>query len=183
MMVGHVTWEGRVPQPDPSQQLPIALSLDLGHGMVRYPVQDTDAGGFFTVSLGILPDGIYTWRVKGPSDLPFGNTTPGFLAAAGTFELTGSNLQTFKLSNPQTAPSNQPIVNVEMGTMRAGDANNDNTVDVIDVNMLRGSFGRPLGTPGYDPRADFDGDGMVDMLDYNVMRSNFGMSGVPPIGP
>ncbi len=168
VLVGHVTWQGRPAQPNSLQQLPITLTVKSGMTEVDYPQQTTDSSGQFSVSLDGLPDGLYQWRVKGPSGGPGGNTTPGFLANSGTFT---------KTSGPPY------VVNVEMGLMKAGDCNNDNVVNVQDVGILRNSFGKSQGDPGYDSRADLDGNNMVNTLDYNILRANFGTGGAPPIRP
>jgi hypothetical protein len=70
-----------------------------------------------------------------------------------------------------------------MGLMLAADANNDNVVNITDFNILRGTFGKSQGDPGYDDRADFTGDLTVSIADFNLVRSNFGVSGAPPLGP
>src|SRR5207248_649254 len=135
LLVGHVTWQGR-PGPDPNRNiLPITLTLKLGTTEVNYPVQNTDTAGFFTVTLNGLSNGTYTWRVKDAK----------YLASSGTVALSGA---------PQT--------NVEMGQQRAGDSNNDNRVNSTDFNMLKLSFGKTVGDPGYDDRADLNGDTTVN---------------------
>ncbi len=153
---GHGTWEGRQPQPDPSQMLPISLTLRLTTGgpYIDYPLQTTDASGQFTVSVAGLPNGTYNWRAKGPQ----------FLANAGTITLTGN-----------------PVTNLEAGLLRTGDANGDNIVNVSDFNVLRDSFGTICGGAGYDGRADFTGDCSVNIQDFNLMKRNFGFSGAAPL--
>src|SRR5438445_387236 len=59
VLVGHVTWQSRGAQPDARQQFPISLTLKLGTTEINYPVQTTDASGFFTVSVGGLANGTY----------------------------------------------------------------------------------------------------------------------------
>jgi hypothetical protein len=114
ILVGHVTWQGAPAQPNARQQQPITLTLKLGGTEVNYPAQNTDSSGFFTVTVGSLPNGNYNWRVKGPR----------FLANVGEVALSGS---------AQT--------NAEFGLMRAGDANDNNIVNALDFNMLRTAFG------------------------------------------
>src|SRR5205823_15070810 len=140
-------------QPNALQQLPITLTLKSGGSEVNYATLNTDASGFFTVSVAGLANGAYSWRVKGPK----------YLANGGTVTLTGA-----------------ARVNVEMGLMKAGDANNDNVINSSDFSILRGTFGRTLGDPGYDGRADFNGDNVVNSSDFNQLRSNFGQGGAPP---
>ncbi len=153
-LAGHVTWQGRPAQPNPLQQLPITLTLKLGTMEVNYSTQATSANGFFTVPVHTLPNGTYDWRVKGPK----------FLSNSGTVQLTGS-----------------PMTSVEMGTMRTGDCNNDNMVNVADFNILKVTFGKGVGDPGYDDRADFNGDQAVNVADFNMLKVTFGQGGTPPI--
>src|SRR5205085_8465918 len=151
ILVGHVTWQGRPAQPNALQQLPVTLTLKSGTTEVNYPSQNTDANGNFTVTTG-LPNGSYSYRVKDPK----------YLANSGSLTLaSGTN-------------------NQEMGLMRAGDCNDDNVITVSDFNILKNTFGKQNGDPGYDDRADFTGDQVVSVLDFNLMRLNFGTSGAPP---
>jgi hypothetical protein len=154
ILVGHVTWQGRPAQPNTLQRVPITLTLKAGTTEVNYPSQNTDSSGFFTTSLGNLPNGTYSWRVKDPK----------YLANVGNVALTGSP------------------TNAEMGLMRAGDANNDNLVSVLDFNILKSTFGKSVGQTGYDDRADFTGDQVITILDFNSLKGNFGLGGSPPTG-
>src|SRR4051794_3314127 len=149
---GHVTWEGRPSQPNLLQQLPISLTLRLTTGGPYYDYigMTTDGNGHFTVPLPGLPNGTYNWRVKNPQ----------FLANAGTLTLSGA-----------------PVTPVEMGLMLAGDTNGDNVVGVVDFALLKGSFGRACGSPGFDPSADFTGDCSVNVVDFALLRSHFGHGG------
>src|SRR5205085_5439971 len=118
--------------------------------------QNTDSSGFFPVSVGSLSNGTYNWRVKDPK----------YLANVGTVTLAGA---------AQT--------NAEMGLMKAGDCDNNNVVSVLDFNILKNTFGKSQGDPGYDDRADFSGDLAVNVSDFNALKGNFGVSGGPPVGP
>jgi hypothetical protein len=153
--VGHVIWQGRPPQPDPLQQLPITLTLKQGTTEVNYTSQTTSASGYFTVPVGGLPLGTYTWRIKGPK----------YLANAGTVQLQAGTTQ------------------VEMGGLKVGDATNDNVVNVADFTIMKVSFGKSLGDPSYDDRADFTGDARVNISDFNLLKINFGASGAAPARP
>jgi hypothetical protein len=153
---GHVTWQGRPAQPHALQQMPITLTLRSSTIEVNYPAQNTDASGFFTVPVSTMPSGAYNWRVKGPK----------FLANAGTVTLSG-------------AASTQQ----EMGLLRTGDADGDNRVTATDFIILKNTFGKGQGDPGYDDRADFNGDQVVTSGDFTLLKATFGMGGAPPIGP
>lgn len=108
----------------------------------------TDGSGVFTHTVG-LPNGSYNWYFKAPRSL----------ANSGTLVLAGGTLQT------------------ELGLMRAGDADNNNVANTSDFNILRGTFGKALGDPGYDGRADFTADQVVNAGDFNLLRGNFGVAG------
>ncbi len=155
-LIGHVVWQDHPPQPDPLQQLPVTLTLKLGATEINYPAQDTDASGFFTTTLGGVAEGTYNWRVNGPR----------FLAHSGVVTLVRS-----------------ATVSVEMGQMRVGDADDDNTISVSDFNILKQTFGKSFREPGYDDRADFTGDQRVNIADFNPLKLNFGTSGAPPVNP
>jgi len=138
------------------QQLPVTLTLKLGATEIDYPTQTTDAGGYFTVTVSSLAPGTYQWRAKGPR----------WLANAGIVTLAGA-----------------PTTQVEMGVMRSGDMNSDNTVDTADFNIFRPAFDRGCGQPGYDDRADYNADCAVLAYDWYALKLNFGQSGAPPLSP
>ena len=155
-LVGHVTWQGRPAQPDPLQQLPVSITLKSGATEINFANVTTDASGFFTVSVAGLPDGTYAWRAKGPR----------YLAASGSINLQGAQ-----------------ITQQEMGVMRAGDANNDNRVNIADFGIVKNSFGTSAGQSGYDDRADFTGDQVINANDFNMVKNNFGQAGSGPLSP
>jgi len=138
--------------------VPITLSLRLASGGPdnEYTGMTTDPSGFFTATVTGLPSGLYKWRVKDPKYLANGSTLS--LPGAGT-------------------------TNTEMGLMLAGDCNDDNVVNSVDFAILKGTFGKSVGQPGYDDRADFTGDQVVNATDFSLLRANFGTAGAPAIGP
>ena len=50
-----------------------------------------------------------------------------------------------------------------------GDVDGDNKVDCTDLGIVRGSFGKRVGDPGFDPRADVNNDGLVNILDLAIV--------------
>jgi parallel beta-helix repeat protein len=153
VFTGHVTWQGRPAQPNALQALPITLTLIKGASTYTFPGLTTDASGNFSVNVDNLPDGTYTWRVKGPQ----------YLSTSGSVVLSHALLTT-----------------VEMGLQPAGDANNDNLVDVSDFGILYASFGCSAPSPCFDARADFTGDTLVDITDFGLLAGNFGRLGDQP---
>jgi hypothetical protein len=147
LLIGHVTWQG-ITQPDARNTgITATLTLCVG-GAPQNQSVTTDAAGVFTVTTS-LPAGSYNYRIKGIK----------WLASAGILSLATGDTW------------------AEFGTMRAGDANNDDAVTVLDFNVLRGTFAMSQGYPGYDGRADFNRDNMVNVLDFNLWKVNFGTSG------
>jgi len=108
----------------------------------------TDASGYFTATTG-LPDGSYNWKLKGQLNL----------AGSGTLTLAGNTSS------------------MEMGTQRAGDATGDNLVSAQDFTILKNSFGKSVGQPGYDGRSDFNRDSLVSSTDFSLLKGNFGQGG------
>jgi hypothetical protein len=156
VLVGHVTWQGRPAQPNAFQQSPITLTLKSGATEVNYPVQNTDASGFFTVSVAGVSNGTYNWRAKGPK----------FLANSGSVGLAGATRTSF-----------------EAGFMYSGDCDNNNIVGSPDFVIIKPSMGRGQGDPGYDDRADLNGDHIVGTVDFTLLKSNMGTGGAPPAAP
>jgi hypothetical protein len=136
--------------------MPITLTLKQGGHEVNFPNQATDASGFFTAPVGNLPLGTYAWRVKGPQ----------YLANSGSVSLDGAS-----------------FTHADMGLMLTGDASDDNVVDVSDFSILKATFGKGAGDPGYDARADFNCDQLVEIGDFNLLKINFGKMGAPPVAP
>ena len=56
-------------------------------------------------------------------------------------------------------------------------------VSGIDFNILKVTYGKGIGDPNYDDRADFSGDQIVNIVDFNQLKVSFGTAGAPPIGP
>ncbi|MCS6775912.1 MAG: dockerin type I domain-containing protein [Chloroherpetonaceae bacterium] len=68
-------------------------------------------------------------------------------------------------------------------TLLAGDANDDNVVDVLDLDLLISSFDATEGDTNWNSgAADFNRDGAVDVLDLDLLIQNFDRSGDGFIG-
>jgi large repetitive protein len=68
---------------------------------------------------------------------------------------------------------------VDFGTLREGDANDDNCVTLPDFSVLVTTFAKCTGDAGFDARADFNGDGCVTLVDFSLLVTNFGQCGGP----
>ncbi len=94
-------------------------------------------------------------------------------SAGGEWRVAAKERRT--LSAVRTGTPGGAVVN--FGALRAGDANNDDQVTILDFSVLATTFGKAAGTVGYDDRADFNGDGQVTIVDFSLLASNFGAQG------
>jgi hypothetical protein len=95
----------------------------------------------------------------------------------GTYDLTakGSKWLRKKATNVAvTAGGNAPR---DFLNLKGGDANNTNSVNIQDLNILKASYGKSQGNPGYDARADFNKTNSVNIQDLNILKGNYGQSG------
>jgi len=69
------------------------------------------------------------------------------------------------------------IIALTLPTLREGDANNDNVVNISDFSLLAASFGTAMGGGSYNPNADFNDDGAVNITDFSLLAASFGQVG------
>jgi hypothetical protein len=74
--------------------------------------------------------------------------------------------------------SNGDVENVT-AFLPAGDANDDNSVDVLDLDLLIQAFDTFPGDPAWNENADFNCDERVDVLDLDILLRNFDIQGDP----
>jgi hypothetical protein len=132
----------------------VTVNLDNGSGGVNY-TPTLDASGRFTITG--LAAGTYSIWVKHSNHLA--NRADGVAISPG------------------------PATQVNLGTLRAGDVNNDNAVTGIDFSALSASYGKGIGDAGYDARADFNFDGAVTGADFSALTSNYLQTGLSLAGP
>ena len=75
---------------------------------------------------------------------------------------------------PSGGASTDPM---DFGTLREGDADNDNVVVSTDFFILRGTYNKALGDPGYDERADFSENDAVTSSDFFLLRAQYNQAG------
>ena len=56
----------------------------------------------------------------------------------------------------------------------SGDVNGDCKVNIIDLVIVAGNFGKKAGDPGFNPLADVNGDGKVNVADFSIVGGSFG---------
>ncbi len=144
-----VTLEGRAAPPNSQWITDVRISLTPTGEItpVYTSTLTTDMNGQFNLS-GIIP-GAYTARIKNRHTLQ--NILPVTLQAGNNF--------------------------VDFGTLREGDANDDNFVGLVDFSILASTFNRCQGMVGYDNRPDFNQDHCVVLTDFSMLAKNFGAAG------
>src|SRR5262249_53210874 len=65
-------------------------------------------------------------------------------------------------------------------SLRNGDVNGDNKVNISDLGILADSFNKSKGQAGYNPDADLNGDTKVSILDLGILADNFNKTGDAP---
>lgn len=144
---GVVTLEGRPAPPHPDWRVPLRVVVQQGGMSSLSAAPSTDENGRFRVE-GISP-GSYDILVKHAKTLQ---------AKRSVVLVAGPNA-------------------VDFGALPAGDANDDNLVNIIDFSILRTTFGLTAGQPGFDSRADFNDNQIVNLLDFSLLRPNFSKLG------
>lgn len=64
--------------------------------------------------------------------------------------------------------------------LKAGDADDNNLVALLDFSILANTFNLAVGNPDYDDRADFDGNQIISAVDFSLLSSNFNQQGDLP---
>lgn len=80
------------------------------------------------------------------------------------------------LAKKQALNINAATLTLNTGLL-AGDANNDNSVDVLDLDLLIQAFDSASGDVNWNEGADFNCDDSVDVLDLDLLIRNFDSSG------
>ncbi len=157
VLSGTVQMQGRGAAPAPAWVAPLAVRLFLpGDDLPAYQFDTTtDASGSFVVP---------------------GATTPGVWASS--YNVKVKNPQMLQVVSNGLPFSDTEATVQDFGLLKGGDANNDNRVSLTDLSILASTYGKALGDPGYDGRADFSADGRVSLTDLSIMSSNYGAAGI-----
>ena len=115
------------------------------------------------------------------------DTTNGFVNFAGNLTVTtkavsGSHkvyVRTGHWLQKASASfvANGASVTLPTVTLPNGDANGDNSIDLLDYFALSDSYNLSTGDAGFDANADFNEDGSVDLLDYFILSDNYNLAG------
>ncbi len=89
----------------------------------------------------------------------------------GTYDITASSTHT--LTNLKTNVSVTSPGSVDMSTLREGNADNDNNIDMFDYNHLTRVWLTQQGEDNFDGNADLDRNGIVNILDLYLLCANW----------
>jgi Dockerin type I domain len=154
-LVVSMTFQGRSEVPGKMPQLLVRYILRLGDGSPLEGKNTTDSFGHLSIDVSGLPKGTYDLWVKNSQ----------YLANAGQVGLDGS--QTIK---------------TDAGMLHAGDADDNNVVNIQDFALVRANFGKDIKDPTFNSNADLNGDDVVNILDFSLYRANQGFAGAPKPG-
>ncbi|MCW5943807.1 MAG: hypothetical protein KIS66_16365 [Fimbriimonadaceae bacterium] len=136
---------------------------------------------------GPLANKTVTVEVRNAGTTTVRESTLAALDGSGTFSvatsLTGTYDVAVKASHWLRKKVASVILNEANGasglafSLRNGDVNGDNTVNIADFIALRSAFGTSPGGVGWNPGADLNEDGSVNIADFVVLRANLGQSG------
>jgi hypothetical protein len=121
-----------------------------------------------------------------PSDNSGDKTVLTSLSGTGAFTLTGLPAKNYQVkvktgnTLSRVASANATSGNISgltIAPLKGGDANNDNSVDVLDLDRLIQAFDTDATSLNWNPGADFDCSGGVDVLDLDVLIRNFDQTG------
>ena len=106
-------------------------------------------------------------------------------AASNAITAAGLTVGTITLQNSASVPAGNVISenpaagsNVAAGSAvnlvvsrgaLAGDLNGDGTVNCADIAIVKASFNKRTGQPGFDVRADVNRDGIVNVIDLSTV--------------
>ncbi|MBC7241781.1 MAG: hypothetical protein H5T60_04985 [Anaerolineae bacterium] len=157
VVYGTVHLQGRPAPPAPSWSVPLAVTLECGvstlPGLYTYSVT-TDQTGHFTFTHVVSYTSTCDFRVKNPH-----------------------TLRNVKYNVTINAGDNY----VDMGTLREGDANNDNRVSLVDFSILATAYDSGPGNPRFDPRADFNENDWIEIADFSLLATNYDRAGDIPV--
>jgi len=150
----------------------ITLSGTLEPSVTLQPLSQTVVGGSlvnFTANAGGAPAPTVQWQVSKDGGATFtniGGANAPTLTFVALVAQNGNHYRAVFTNAVGTATSTAAKLTVNP---LPGDVNGDGVVSCADMAVVKASFGKKLGQPGFDPRADINGDGVVNILDLSLV--------------
>lgn len=154
------TWVTSNPPTGPG----ITGQLSLQNFVGTYPAN----ASFFYVNAA---NGIGSGRVVGTLSGTGAFTVPG-PNVPGTYNVFVRTSHWLRKKFTVTT-SSSGTVSVGTVSLKNGDCNSDNLVDIADYTILATAFDATPTSSNWDPRADLNGDSIVDIADYTILATNF----------
>ncbi len=152
-LTGVVTFErdaATQSPPHPSWQAPLTVSL-YHPGETTSPAYTftptTDANGVF--HLYAIEPGAYVATVK----------------------------HSHSLQTAQSISLVEGLNNIDFGTLREGDADDSNQVNIVDFSILANTFGLCQDAAAYDARADFNLSSCISLFDFSLLSLHYAETG------
>jgi hypothetical protein len=167
----------QAPSPSNSIDQPSGLGFFNFVGLINGAVRKTPVtvGVHFNMNAGLLDPSSFTATLNGKSITKLfkltgnGSDLTASLDPGNSTLVSGTNILLGTVSGtPSTSTQTKSDLNhirFYVNTTRSLDLNGDGAVDCLDVGIVKASFGKKTGQPGFDPRADVNGDGVVDVRD------------------
>jgi hypothetical protein len=128
---------------------------------------------FGTFQLTQIPPGVYELTVK----------APGFVTGrSDTLTLFNGLSQSVDPTFGSDALGNLSPA-TPLGSLRGGDATDDNQVDIADANLIFSIWNSTPADAGFVRDADINNDGVINSIDLGFVTKNFGNDGfgAPPV--
>jgi PKD repeat protein len=99
---------------------------------------------------------------------------------AGTYKIAVKNSHMLQkvLTGQQIADGGTLTAN--FGTLKGGDVNNTNIINLADLGALLSSYNKTTGDTGYLTNADLNGNGIVNLADLGLLLFNYNTAGESP---
>lgn len=127
---------------------PLTFEFRPSTGTTFQRIITPNANGTFTA--GDIPPGTYALAIKGPKWL--------------RETVTGITITNANVTGVST-------------TLKAGDINDDNIVDLFDLILFFESYGAAPNSNSWNDLADFTGDSVIDLFDLILFFENYGQAG------
>lgn len=122
--------------------------------------------------------------------------TPNTATVVETYNISVASDGTFSISNLPTGSYDILVIvqghlakgfedveiavgenNFAVGTIRNGNVNNDNAVNIFDLSVINMSFNKAEGQSNFNPLADLNCDGAVNVFDISILNASFNKVG------
>jgi hypothetical protein len=146
---GHVDLQGRPAAPHASWITGLTVHFLQGGGLVATKTVTTDGNGDFTI-----PD-----------------------VAAGTYDICVKSSHALSQLVTGVEIVACQATPVGFGTLREGDATNDDAITLADYAALYVAYGSIPGDANWNPNCDFNENDAVELGDYSLLYTNYGETG------